>query len=43
LVVLADDFSIPATTPAGERWIAEISDRAGLDALLEPVQSVVAL
>ena len=40
--MLADDLSIAATTPAGERWIAEISDRADLLALPEAVQSVVA-
>jgi len=28
LVVLADDLSITATTPAGERWLGEIGDRA---------------
>src|SRR5262249_44536331 len=42
LIVLADDLSIAATTRAGERWIAKISDRVGLDALPEAVQSVVA-
>ena len=42
LIVLADDLSIAATTRAGERWITEISDRVGLDALPEAVQSVVA-
>jgi len=42
LIVLADDLSIAATTPAGERWIEEISDRSGRLALPEAVQSVVA-
>jgi len=42
LIVLADDLSIAATTPAGERWIEEISDRADQLALPEAVQSVVA-
>ena len=42
LVMLADDFSISATTPAGERWIAELGDGAGRLALPEAVQSVVA-
>jgi hypothetical protein len=42
LIVLADDLSIAATTPGGERWIAEICDRADRLALPEAAQSVVA-
>lgn len=42
LIVLADDLSIAATTLAGERWIAEISERMGQLALPEAVQPVVA-
>jgi hypothetical protein len=38
LVMLDDDFSISATTPAGERWIAELGDGAGRLALPEAVQ-----
>ena len=40
--MLADDLSIAATTPGGERWIAEICDRADRLALPEAAQSVVA-
>jgi DNA-binding CsgD family transcriptional regulator len=42
LVMIDDDFSISATTPAAERWIAEFGDGAGRLALPEAVQSVVA-
>src|SRR5215831_11056890 len=35
LVVLADDLSIAATTPAGERWLVEISDRTSLSRSLK--------
>ena len=42
LVVLADDLSIAATTPSGERWLVEISDRTSRLPLPEAVHSVVA-
>jgi DNA-binding CsgD family transcriptional regulator/GAF domain-containing protein len=42
LVVLADDLSLVATTPAGERWLAEIADRPRRRELPQIVYGTVA-
>ena len=42
LVVLAHDLSLVATTPAGERWLAEIADRPSRRELPQVVYGTVA-
>jgi DNA-binding CsgD family transcriptional regulator len=42
LLVLADDFSVTATTPAGERWLAELADWPSRSELPQAVYGVAA-